>query len=243
MSDSRIKSSAGSEGGGNGSSRDPVAGRAQALEILRVDESDAAPAYVQLQRGLRIAVADGLLQPGDQLPSVRHLAHHLRVSPNTVGRAYADLSREGVIVAKAGGGSAVAPLDRINMPGLERTRQERLQLLARQAAVRGLALGFEPAQIANAVARELAVRGRPLPPNMPPAPLGDDEIPLLSVRNRLRGTVTSVRASELLAEVTLEVSKASLVATITRSSLDRLALEPGRKASAFIKATELTLGP
>ena len=78
---------------------------------------------------------------------------------------------------------------------------------------------------------------------MPPAPLGDDEIPLLSVRNRLRGTVTSVRASELLAEVTLEVPRASIVATITRSSLDRLALEPGRKASAFVKATELTLGP
>ncbi|MDQ6671690.1 MAG: GntR family transcriptional regulator [Chloroflexota bacterium] len=141
MTDSTSRT--GTESHTNGSSRDPVEGRAQALGILRVDESDPAPAYVQLERGLRMAVADGVLQPGDQLPSVCQLAQHLRVSPNTVGRAYADLSREGVIVAKAGGGSAVAPLDRIDLPGLERTRQERLQLLARQAAVRGLALGFE----------------------------------------------------------------------------------------------------
>jgi DNA-binding transcriptional regulator YhcF (GntR family) len=107
---------AGGELHSNGSSRDPIADLAQALETLRVDESDPAPVYVQLERSLRIAVADGLLQPGDQLPSVRNLARHLRVSANTVGRAYADPSREGVIVAKAGGGSTVAPLERINLP-------------------------------------------------------------------------------------------------------------------------------
>jgi molybdopterin-binding protein len=223
--------------------RDPAAGHARALAILGVDATDPAPAFVQLQRRLRIAIAEGLLQPGDRLPSVRQLARHLRVSPNTVGRAYADLSREGVIVAKAGGGSAVAPHERLNRPELERTRQERLAVLARQAAVRGLAMGFEPEQIAGALARELAIHGRPLPPNAPPAPLGPDEVPLLSVRNRLRGTVSAVRASDLLAEVTLEVTNATVVATITRASLDKLALEPGRRASAFVKATELTLGP
>lgn len=228
---------------GDGRQQAAAEARARALRVLRVDEDDPAPAFVQLQRRLRIAIADGLLQPGDHLPSVRELARHLRISPNTVGRAYADLSREGVIVAKAGGGSAVAPHDRLDRPELERTRQERLQVLARQAAVRGLALGFEPEQIAGALARELAIHGRPLPPSTPPAPLGEAELPLLSVRNRLRGTVTSVRAGELLAEVTLEVTQATVVATITRSSLERLALEPGRPASAFVKATELTLGP
>jgi GntR family transcriptional regulator len=218
-------------------------GRARALEILTVDAADPAPAYVQLQRRVRVAVADGLLRPGDPLPSVRDLARHLGVSPNTVGRAYADLSREGVVLAKAGGGSAIAPQERLDLPRLERTRQERLGVLVRQAAVRGLALGFEPEQIAGALARELALHGRPLPPSVPPSPLGEEEVPLLSVRNRLRGVVTSVRASDLLAEVTLDVARATLVAAITRSSLDRLALEPGRKASAFVKATELTLGP
>ena len=37
-------------------------------------------------------------------------------------------------------------------------------------------------------------------------------------------------------------TSAQVVAAVTRTSLDRLQLEPGSKASAYIKATELTLG-
>jgi molybdopterin-binding protein len=125
--------------------------------------------------------------------------------------------------------------ERLNVSELERSRRERLQGLARQAAVRRLALGFEPEEIAGALARELAVHGQP--------PLGDDELPLLSARNRMRGTVSSVRASDLLAEVTLEVSSTTVVAAMTRAPLDKLGLQPGRKASAFVKATDLTIGP
>jgi molybdate transport system regulatory protein len=78
---------------------------------------------------------------------------------------------------------------------------------------------------------------------VPPAPLGDDELPLLSARNRIRGTVSSVRASNLLAEVILEVTSTTVVAAMTRASLDKLGLAPGHKASASVKATELIIGP
>jgi GntR family transcriptional regulator len=210
--------------------------------LFEVDETDSAPTYIQLERRVRMAIADGSLKPGESLPSVRNLAKALALSPNTVGRAYADLAREGTIVAKAGGGSTVAPRGRLDEPALQRTRQERLQLLARQTVVRGLALGFDASQIVEAVRRELAVHGHPAPPASAPTPLGEDEVPLLSSRNRFRGTVTAVRAGELLAEVTLEVVSAHVVAAITRTSLDKLGLEPGRKASAFVKATDITLG-
>jgi GntR family transcriptional regulator len=210
--------------------------------VFHLDEHDPAPTYVQLERRVRVAIADGALKPGDALPSVRKLAEQLGVSPNTVGRAYADLSREGVIIAKAGGGSAVAPLDLLDQPALRRTRQERLDVLIRQTAVRGLALGFEAAQIVEALKAELAVHGHALPPTVPPAPLGEAEVPLLSTRNRIRGTVTSVRAGEMIAEVTLDVQSAQIIAAITRPSLDRLQLEPGSKAAAYVKAIEITLG-
>src|SRR6478609_244272 len=78
----------------------------EALRMLRDD--DSAPVYIQIERRIRMSVADGTLQPGDHLPSVRDLARQLGLSPNTVGRAYADLSREGVISARAGGGSEIA---------------------------------------------------------------------------------------------------------------------------------------
>jgi molybdate transport system regulatory protein len=67
---------------------------------------------------------------------------------------------------------------------------------------------------------------------------------LLSARNRLRGTVASIRAGEMLAEVTIDLREGvRLVAAVTRSSVDRLGLETGGRVSVYVKATELTLGP
>src|SRR2546427_8947449 len=133
------------------------------VEALRtLHEDDPAPVYVQIERRIRMGVADGTLQPGDHLPSVRDLARQLGLSPTTAGRAYAELSREGVIMARAGGGSEIAAHDRLNQPALLRTRLERLRVLARQMAVRGLALGLEPDEIAEAVRAELAAHGPPI---------------------------------------------------------------------------------
>src|ERR687887_867593 len=169
-------------------------GTEHAESVLQLETGDPAPAYVQLARRVRLAVADGTLQPGDRLPTVRHLADRLGLAANTVGRAYADLGREGVIVARAGGGSEVAPPEQLDRPALLRFRQERLRTLGRQAAVRGLALGFEPAEIAGAVAAQLAARGRPGPQaGARHPPLGLDEEPLLSTRNRLPGRVGALR--------------------------------------------------
>jgi GntR family transcriptional regulator len=213
----------------------------EALRTLRSD--DRAPVYVQIERRIRMGVADGTLQPGDHLPSVRELARQLGLSPNTVGRAYAELSREGVISARAGGGSEIAARDRLNQPALLRTRLERLRVLARQMAVRGLALGLEPDEIAEAVRVELAAHGRPVSGKVVQRSLGNEEAPLLSARNRLRGTVVTIRAGELLAEVTIDLpAGAQLIAAVTRASVDRLGLESGGRVTVYVKATELTLG-
>jgi len=212
--------------------------------VLQISADDPAPAYVQLERRVRVAIADGTLQPGDRLPSVRQLAAHLGVATNTVGRAYAQLAREGVIVARAGGGSEVAPHERLDRTALARSRQERLRILARQAAVRGLALGFEAGEIIGAVAAELAAHGHTVPQLAGTrTPLGPDEEPLLSTRNRLRGTVAAVRVGDVLAEVTIRLPDGGLViAAITRTSLDRLNLAEGSPVSAYVKATEVVLG-
>ena len=75
------------------------------------------------------------------------------------------------------------------------------------------------------------------------ATLGQQEPPLLSARNRLRGSIVSIRAGELLAEVTIDLRQdAQLIAAVTRASVDRLGLETGGRVSVYVKATELTLG-
>jgi GntR family transcriptional regulator len=215
-----------------------------AQAVLQISDDDPAPAYIQLERRVRLAIADGMLQPGDRLPSVRQLAASLGVATNTVGRAYAQLAREGVIVARAGGGSEVAPREALDRTALARSRQERLRMLARQAAVRGLALGFDAGEILGAVSAELAAHGHWVPEfSSVRTPLGSDEEPLLSTRNRLRGTVASVRVGDVLAEVVIRVADGStVVAAITRTSLDRLNLAEGSPVSAYVKATEVVLG-
>ncbi len=136
---------------------------AEAAErLLGVDPQDPAPAYVQLMRRVRLGVADGTLRPGDRLPSVRQLARRLGLAANTVGRAYAELGREGVIVAHAGGGSEIASPEQLDHEALRRARLDRLRVLARQMAVRGLTLGFSGGEIVRAVTAELEARGHGL---------------------------------------------------------------------------------
>ncbi|MFQ5747511.1 MAG: GntR family transcriptional regulator [Gemmatimonadota bacterium] len=53
---------------------------------------------------VEVAISDGALLAGARLPSVRSLARHLRVHPNTVAAAYRDLGRLGLVrsVARSG---------------------------------------------------------------------------------------------------------------------------------------------
>src|SRR5262245_33524846 len=76
---------------------------------LRLDVSRNSPEapYRQLVRQLKRALASRALRPGDRLPSVRVLARELRLSANTVARGYRELESEGLIAARAGGGTRV----------------------------------------------------------------------------------------------------------------------------------------
>src|SRR5689334_23783880 len=72
-----------------------------------VDTRSPTPIYAQLDRAIRASIATGVLQPGDQLPTVRQLAVDLSVNANTVARVYAELERAGVIETRRGVGSFV----------------------------------------------------------------------------------------------------------------------------------------
>ncbi len=49
----------------------------------------------------------GALAPGERLPTVKGLAHELKLNPNTVARVYRDLERDGIIATTPGRGSFV----------------------------------------------------------------------------------------------------------------------------------------
>jgi molybdate transport system regulatory protein len=63
-----------------------------------------------------------------------------------------------------------------------------------------------------------------------------------SARNQLEGTVTSVTMGAVMAEVTVDVGGAQVVAAITKESAERLGLAAGEAVTAIIKATDVMIG-
>lgn len=76
------------------------------------------PAYRSLAQSIAAAIDAGRLRQGDQLPPHRELAWRLKLSVQTVSRAYEELSRAGVIAGEIGRGSFVksGPAERMAVP-------------------------------------------------------------------------------------------------------------------------------
>ena len=69
-------------------------------------KSGLAP-YLQIVRQVKQALRLGLLDVGDQLPTVKEVVSGLASNPNTVLKAYRDLEREGLIESRPGQGTFV----------------------------------------------------------------------------------------------------------------------------------------
>jgi GntR family transcriptional regulator len=112
---------------------------------LRVDLHSRVPIYAQIIERIKHGVATGELAPGEQLPTVRKLAHDLRVNFNTVARAYSLLNDAGILSTQQGRGTYVRA--RSNDRGLAQMRTEKLRTLVGQAVLESLSLGYQPTEI------------------------------------------------------------------------------------------------
>jgi len=96
------------------------------------------PIYRQLVEQVRRLVVAGQLGEGDEMPSVRDVAHALALNPMTVSKAYGLLEMEGLLarrrglgmVVAAGAGQLASPAERAELlrPVLERAAAEARQL-------------------------------------------------------------------------------------------------------------------
>lgn len=75
--------------------------------MVHLNYRDARPIYAQIVDGICGQVRAGILQNGDQLPSVRELAAQLAINPNTIQRAYRELEMGGWIATVPGKGCFV----------------------------------------------------------------------------------------------------------------------------------------
>ena len=76
---------------------------------FHLDPSSGVPAYLQIVQQVRGAISLGILRAGDQLPTIKEVVGTLAINPNTVVQAYRELDRAGVVDARRGQGTFIAP--------------------------------------------------------------------------------------------------------------------------------------
>ena len=74
---------------------------------FRLDPRSGVSTYLQLVHQVRHALRLGMLQPGDQLPTVKEVVGTLAINPNTVLKAYRELEHDGLAEGRPGVGTFI----------------------------------------------------------------------------------------------------------------------------------------
>lgn len=73
--------------------------------MIIIDTLSRVPIYEQICHSVVELAAQGLIAPGEKLPSVREVSKEYGVNPNTVSKAFSMLERDGIITSVPGKGS------------------------------------------------------------------------------------------------------------------------------------------
>ena len=107
--------------------------------LLNLTDLSSEPLHGQISRQIRAQILAGDLAAGEPLPSIRTLARDQRVSVITVQRAYEDLQRSGLIIARRGKGFSTCELSSEQRLQLATQRlSEMLQPIVAEACAEGL---------------------------------------------------------------------------------------------------------
>jgi len=74
---------------------------------FRLNTHSGVPPYLQIVQQVKQALQVGILQPGDQLPTVKEVVAHVAINPNTVFKAYRELEMLGLVEGRTGSGTFV----------------------------------------------------------------------------------------------------------------------------------------
>ena len=110
--------------------------------MTAIEWSDGAPIYRQLKERVVAMLLDGLLKPGDALPSVRQVAAEYQLNPITVSRAYQELADEAIVEKRRGLGMYVTEgaSEKLLTSERERFLQEEWPLVLERIQRLGLSL-------------------------------------------------------------------------------------------------------
>jgi len=113
--------------------------------FTELDFRSHTPIYTQMVDRIKHLIASGVLEPGDQLPTVRQMAAELRVNFNTIARAYRILDEEGVISTQQGRGTYV--LEPLPPERASRLRSAALEGMTKSFLEHAHQVGFKPEEV------------------------------------------------------------------------------------------------
>ena len=116
---------------------------------LQLDFHSGLPIYTQIVNQVQSQLANGILKPGDQLPTVRSLASELRVNFNTVARAYRILDEARIISTQQGRGTYITEIPPPEVT--EKLRRESLSELTQRFISEAYRLGFSEREVSQMV--------------------------------------------------------------------------------------------
>ncbi len=113
-----------------------------------LDMKSGVPFYKQIIFQVEMAIADGRLEKGAQLPTVRSLAVDLSINPNTVARAYAEMEIRNIVVTQQGSGTFISD-KKVTLDAIERERI--LAQITKEYLTKASSYGFTLAEIQQAI--------------------------------------------------------------------------------------------
>ena len=119
-----------------------------AQRLFRLDASSGVPFYRQIIDQVLLAVADGRLKAGTQLPTVRQLSVDLSVNLNTDAKAYREMEIRGIVQTQQGTGTFIAA----RTGAKTREKRKALQDLVDRTIANGEALGIPIEELVDALA-------------------------------------------------------------------------------------------
>ena len=119
---------------------------------FKLDLKSGVPFHRQIVDQIRYGIASDRLLPGEQLPTVRELAVHLQINPNTVRKAYSELEILGILDTQQGTGTFVSHRQ-VEIGQAEKQRM--LRQICDELVARGNQYGFTVKEIVTHMQRRL----------------------------------------------------------------------------------------
>jgi GntR family transcriptional regulator len=112
---------------------------------IEIKFQSGIPLYEQIAHQVLELIENGVLDPGDQLPTTRELAVKLGVNFNTVARAYRMLDQGEIISTQHGRGTFI--LEQRDIKSAKKQKVENIEDLTRFYIRKATYLGFDPEEI------------------------------------------------------------------------------------------------